>query len=68
MVTKKPVPSPVSTPPVPTSWRDQLTDRERKEVEFAELYAADFNHGTDGHNRLNLISLMAKLLDNKELA
>ena len=53
--------------PLKRSWREDLTDRERKEIEFAEDYAANFNHGTDGHIRLNLISMMAKLLDNKEI-
>lgn len=53
-------------------WRDTLIDdRQRKEVTFAELYAADFNHGTTGHNQLMLIARLAELLDvavgNKEL-
>ena len=48
------------------SWREDLTDRERKELEFAELYDKEFSHGTDGHNRLLLISKIASRLDHEE--
>lgn len=48
------------------SWIDQLTERERKEVQFALLYAGQFNHGTDGHSRLVLIDKLARLLDEAE--
>lgn len=41
-------------------WLSLLTDREKDEVKLAQLYAKEFNHGTDGHNRLILI---AKLVD-----
>lgn len=60
-----PTPTPVPTPPQPPTgtWRDQLDERQRKEVEFASLYAKDFGHGTDGHNRLLLIAKLATLLD-----
>jgi hypothetical protein len=37
-----------------------------KEIEFAKLYAAKFNHGTDGHGRLNLIAKLAELLDHAQ--
>lgn len=40
-----------------------LSDRDRKEIDFARLYEADFGHGTDGHNRLLIIAKMARLLD-----
>lgn len=41
-------------------WLSLLTERERKQVEFAQLYTKEFNHGTIGHNDLVLI---AKLVD-----
>lgn len=41
-------------------WMNLLTEREISEIEFAQLYSREYNHGTDGHNRLNLI---AKLVD-----
>lgn len=41
-------------------WLTLLTERERKQVEFAQLYTKEFNHGTIGHNDLVLI---AKLVD-----
>ncbi|MGB1286095.1 MAG: hypothetical protein ACPG7F_06145 [Aggregatilineales bacterium] len=46
-----------------TTWTDELTEREQKEVEFALLYAANFQHGTAGHNRLMLIAKLANLLN-----
>jgi len=45
------------------SWIDQLDDRQRKEVEFAIIYARDFSHGTDGHNAKLIIAKLAGLLD-----
>lgn len=36
-----------------------FTARELKEIELAIIYTTGFNHGTDGHNRLNLIAKMA---------
>lgn len=36
-----------------------VDSRQLKEIEFALLYSGKFNHGTDGHNRLNIISLFA---------
>lgn len=48
-------------------WRLGLSERERKEVQFAEVYATDFAHGTDGDSRLKLVAKMASLLDSVEL-
>lgn len=45
------------------NWRQGLSERERKEVGFAELYARDFAHGTDGDSRLKLVAKLAGLLD-----
>lgn len=45
---------------------EQLDDRQRKELAFAEIYVAQFGHGTDGHNRLLLIAKLAALLDATE--
>lgn len=47
-------------------WRQSLTDRERKEILFAETYKDSFEHGTDEHNRLMMIAHMAELLDRWE--
>lgn len=44
-------------------WLKLLDERQRKEVEFAAIYAKQFAHGTDGHNRLLLISRLADLVD-----
>jgi hypothetical protein len=45
------------------TWRDELDERELKEVELALLYAKEFHHGTAGHNRLMLIAKLAAMLD-----
>jgi hypothetical protein len=50
------------------SWEQYLDDRQLKELRFARLYAAEFAHGTDGHNRLMLIDLLATLLDRADNA
>ena len=39
-----------------------LTDRETKEIEFALLYARQFNHGTDGHNAKLIIAKLYRML------
>lgn len=44
-------------------WMKDLTERERKEIEFCRVYADSFNHGTDGHTRLLMVAKLAKMLD-----
>ena len=44
-------------------WEKLLDERQLKELHFARLYVAEFNHGTDGHSRLLLIDRLAVLLD-----
>lgn len=45
-------------------WRELfLDDRQRNEVEFCEIYAEKFNHGTDGHHKTTIIAKLAVLLD-----
>lgn len=44
-------------------WRNNLSVREQAEVRFAETYVKDFNHGTDGHSRLDVIARLAAMLD-----
>lgn len=39
-----------------------LTERELMEIGFAMKYSKDFNHGTDGHNRLNVLTKLALAL------
>lgn len=60
-----------------TWWYDKLAalfpdkkaaDRAILELDFARLYAANFNHGTDGHSRLILIAKLAELLDERDEA
>lgn len=45
------------------NWREQLDERQRKQVAFAELYTRDFGHGVVGHNDYVLIARLALLLD-----
>lgn len=47
-------------------WIESLNDRERKEVDLARHYAANFAHGTTGHNQLMLLAKLAELLDARE--
>ena len=39
-----------------------LDERMRKELRFAQTYAREFAHGTDGHSRLMLIAKLAQFL------
>lgn len=48
---------------IPADWRNQLTEKNRKEIDWAVIYARDFNHGATGHNMLLLIAQLADLLD-----
>lgn len=41
---------------------NNFNERERQEIEFACVYAHNFNHGTDGHTRLSLISKLFHML------
>lgn len=40
-----------------------FTDRQQQEIKLAGVYAADFAHGTTGHNQLMLISQMSDMLN-----
>jgi len=44
-------------------WRDTFSEREQKEIDFAEKYVRDFNHGTPGHTHFVIIARLAELLD-----
>lgn len=44
-------------------WEQEFDERARKEITFSRLYAADFHHGTEGHNAKLIIAKMAELLD-----
>jgi hypothetical protein len=48
-------------------WKKLLDERQQKELEFAELYAAEFHHGTDGHSRLMLLAKLSELLTRIEM-
>jgi hypothetical protein len=53
----------------PTStWLALFDERQRKEIAFDRLYAAQFGHGTDGHNAKMIIAKMADLLDKHDAA
>ena len=45
------------------NWRKFVDERQLKEINFDIIYAADFSHGTDGHNARLIIAKMAELLD-----
>jgi hypothetical protein len=45
------------------AWIDQLSPRERDEIDFAIVYATSFGHGTPGHLDLTLIASLANKLD-----
>lgn len=51
--------------PQQEGWRDLLDEHQRLEVAFAQHYASDYGHNTDGHVRLVLIDQLAKLLDQR---
>lgn len=38
-----------------------FTEREINEIKFCVMYAEEFSHGADGHNRMRLIAKLAKL-------
>lgn len=46
-------------------WRDEFKfdRRQQLEIQFAQTYVAEYNHGTTGHNQLVLIAQMSNLLD-----
>ncbi len=45
------------------NWKEQLDEREMREIEFCRVYRARFGHGTDGHLLRILVAKMADLLD-----
>lgn len=44
-------------------WTDELEERTVKEIAFARSYVNAFDHGTDGHHRLQIIAMLADALD-----
>lgn len=55
----------VVAPPKQENWRDLLDERQRREVEFSEVYARQFNHGTPGALSYLTIASLASLLDQR---
>lgn len=49
-----------------TSWLEQFDTRQQKEIDLARLYAAQYDHGTPGHQHYVVIARLAALLDAKE--
>lgn len=46
-----------------SEWFDQFDERQKKQIEFAILYAEQFHHGADGHNSMMIIAKLVDLLD-----
>jgi len=44
-------------------WLTQFDERQQKEIALDRIYAAQFAHGTEGHNARLVIAKMAQLLD-----
>lgn len=44
-------------------WRNHFTERQLKEIEFCQTYAANFAHGATNHNVMMIVAQMAELLD-----
>lgn len=44
-------------------WFDGFDSRQRQEIEFSQVYAEEFAHGTDGHNAKMIIAKMARELN-----
>lgn len=47
-------------------WLAGFTEREKREIDLACLYARDFAHGTDGHGRLLLIAKLVAVIKQME--
>lgn len=47
-------------------WSAGFIERELAEIEFAKIYTEKFNHGTDGHNRLNIVTKLALLVNEQQ--
>lgn len=39
-----------------------ITNRQLQDIDWCMTYSEKFNHGADGHNRMNTVALMAKAL------
>lgn len=57
--------TPQQAPPPQWMAIGEFSEREQKEINFSRLYAAEFAHGTEGHNAKLVIAKMAALLDEK---
>ena len=45
---------------------ETLTERDKQEIRFAQMYSTQFGHGTAGHNRLMVIAKLADRLESQE--
>lgn len=48
---------------VNANWRNELDERQLKEVRLAEHYAENYSHGTSGHLGYMTLAKLASLLD-----
>ena len=44
-------------------WKAVFTERELKEITFAQVYTEHYNHGTDGHNAKVIIAKLVAILE-----
>lgn len=51
----------------PRTWLEEFDARDQKEIDFARLYAAQYDHGSPGHLHFKLIAKLATLLDRELL-
>lgn len=52
--------------PSQPNWMDTFDERQQKEIDFARLYVAQYNHGSPGHMHLQVIAKLAALLDMRD--
>lgn len=48
---------------LPENWMNLFDERQQKEIRFSQEYAANYAHGTEGHNAKLIIAKLAALLD-----
>lgn len=49
------------------NWHKHFDERQLKEIKFSQVYAADFSHGTDGHNAKLIVNKLTDLVSSVEV-
>lgn len=44
------------------SWKDVFDERQLKDIAFCQVYAKNFGHGADGHNRMLVVAKMVEVI------